>query len=421
MRCVILLKFYLFVFGDMCIFCTVIRSVVNHWITVCRLGALVLWLLFVQEHALCARVPDDSLNVKVYFPCGSSDVCRFPDNVVRLERFIQQFDSLCCLPFACPTRGRVVSSASPEGSIGRNRWLAHDRARSVMDYLSKRSETFRHVAASLDLRMDERTTNSRRGSTRQSQYPGLRFAEVTLHFKWSERDSVAGKPAVEDVLPPVEGVAERDTVSTAAQDTAATDSLRPTERPESWTVKSSPLLFVKSNVAYDLLSFINLAVEVPLGKKWSVEAAYIIPWWHSMRRHKTIQMRYLAVTPRYYFGRQSADYASFFTGLSAGWGQYDLQITRHGVQGELWHVSPVFGYSHHLSRHWKMEYSIAVGYLQTEYRKYTQVSDTPYGDIKVHDYPWVSHTFRGIVPTSVGVSIIYTLHSSKAKQYNHED
>lgn len=381
-------------------------------------------MLFIQENELNARVPDDSLSVKVYYPCGSSNLSKFPDNALHLDRFVQRLDSLCSLPFVCPGHWTVTSSASPEGSIGRNRQLSHARARSVMDYLRQRSEAFRNLAASLDFRIDERTTNSQRGRTKLSQYPLLRYSEVTLHFKWMERDSLADKPAAEELPVPVENadsVAERDSVVVLPKDTVVADSLHPAERPESQAVKGSPFLFVKSNVAYDLLSFINMAVEVPLGKKWSVEAAYINPWWHSMRRHKTIQMRYLAVTPRYYFGRQSADYASFFTGLSAGWGQYDLQVTRHGVQGELWHVSPVFGYAHHLGRHWKMEYSIAVGYLQTEYRKYTQVSETPYGDIKVHDYPWVSHTFRGILPTSVNVSMIYTLHWGKTKQQHHED
>lgn len=405
-------------------FCAVIRGIRNNGTTFCRLCVVVLWCCFVQDKGLAARVPVDSLCVKVYFPCGSSDVSRFPDNVVRLERFIQQLDSLCFLPLARHTHWRVAASASPEGSIGRNRWLAHDRARSVMDYLNKRSETFRHVAASLDLRMDVRTTNSRRGSTRLSQYPALRFAEVTLLFEWLERDSVAGRPAVEDVRPPVAeavDVAEDDSLMALPKDTAMAEPLLPTEHREDGAVKSCPLLFVKTNVAYDLLSFVNLAVELPLGRRWSVEAAYVNPWWHNMRRHRTLQMRYVALTPRYYFGRAGARYASFFTGLSAGWGQYDLQLTRHGVQGELWHVAPVVGYAHHLSRRWKMEYSIAVGYLQTAYRKYTQVSETPYGEIKVHDYPWVAHTFRGVLPTSVNVSIIYTLQWGKATQHNHED
>lgn len=381
-------------------------------------------MFLIQHNGLNARVPDDSLNVKVYYPCGSSDLSRFPGNTVSLDRFIHQLDSLCSLPLANPYLLTVTSSASPEGSIGRNRQLSHARARSVMDYLSTRSEKFRSLATSLDFRIDERTTNSQRNQTRLSHYPALRFSEVTLHFRLRERDTLTDVPAVAGESIPVEGVdslTEQDTAVALPKETGKVDSLLPTGRLEAWTMESRPILFVKSNLAYDLLSFINVAVEIPLGKKWTVEAACIHPWWHNMRRHRTIQMRCLSVTPRYYFGKDGANYATFFTGISAGWGKYDLQITRHGVQGELWHVSPVLGYAHHLSRNWKMEYSVSVGYVQTDYRKYTQVSETPYGDIKVHNYPWVSHTFRGVLPTSVNVSLTYTLHWSKAKLHHHEE
>ena len=400
-----------------------IRAERNKLVLTFRILTVILSLSFIQHNDLNARVPDDSLNVKVYYPCGSSDLSGFPANALRLDRYIQQLDSVCSLPFVSPGRLTVTSSSSPEGSIGRNRQLSHARAQSVVDYLSMRSEKFRNFANSLDFCIDERTTNSKRGRTRLSQYPSLRFSEVTLHFKLQERDTLADVPSpVADVLSPVaeaDSVTQRDTAVALPKETCVTDSLLPTRHPEFRTEESRPILFVKSNLAYDLLSFINAAVEIPLGKNVSVEAAYVNPWWHSMRRHRTIQLRYLSVTPRYYFGR--ADYTSFFTGLSAGWGKYDLQLTRHGVQGELWHVSPVFGYVHQLARNWKMEYSVSVGYVQTEYRKYTQVSETPYGEIKVHDYPWVTHSFRSVLPTSVGVSLIYTLHRVKAQPHSYED
>ncbi|MGN1245665.1 MAG: DUF3575 domain-containing protein, partial [Muribaculaceae bacterium] len=181
----------------------------------------------------------------------------------------------------------------------------------------------------------------------------------------------------------------------------------------------SPVFFIKTNLLYDLLTLVNASVEVRLAKRLTAEATIVYPWWRNTAKHKTVQLRYVAVTPRYYFRNTEKPYTSFFVGLTAGLGSYDLQWTRRGVQGDLWTVSPTFGYSHHISKRWKMEYSVSVGYVQTKYRKYTQIADTPYGEIKVRDYPWVSHVLRTVLPISLSVSIVYSI--GKQKEAEHHE
>lgn len=366
-------------------------------------------------------MPGDTLAVKVYYPCGSSDVSRIPANAPCLERFIHDLDSLCRLPFFKPFALSVTSSASPEGSIGRNRALSHARARSVLDFLHGRSDTFRHISSSLDCNIDEQTTNDMAGQVNSLHYPKMRFSEVMLRYSQREDSLQAVSPPVaEEVSDQGQAEAPVDSVRTGglpAEEVGDVTAQSPPRQGEGVAAERRPVLFVKTNLAYDLLTFVNVAVEVPLGRRFSVEAQYVNPWWHSMRKHRTIELCYVSLAPRYYFGKDGGRHSSLFVGLSAGWGKYDMQLTRHGVQGELWHVSPVFGYSHYIGRHWKMEYTISVGYLHTDYRKYTQKSGTPYGDIKVHDYPWVSHTFRSILPTSLGVSLVYAFHGNKAKTH----
>lgn len=368
-----------------------------------------------------ARMPGDTLAVKVYYPCGSGDVSKIPANAPCLERFIHELDSLCRLPFFKPFALTVTSSASPEGSIGRNRALSHARARSVLDFLNGRSETFRHISSSLDCSIDEQTTNDMAGQVKPLHYPKMRFSEVMLRYSQGEDSLQAVSPPVADeVSDQRQAEAPVDSVRTGglpAEEMGDITAQLPPRQGEGVAAERRPVLFVKTNLAYDLLTFVNVAVEVPLGRRFSVEAQYVNPWWNSVRKHRTIELCYVSLAPRYYFGKDGERYSSLFAGLSAGWGKYDMQLTRHGVQGELWHVSPVFGYSHYIGRHWKMEYSVSVGYLHTNYRKYTQKSGTPYGDIKVHDYPWVSHTFRSILPTSLGVSLVYTFHGNKAKTH----
>lgn len=368
-----------------------------------------------------ARMPDDTLGVKVYYPCGSGDVSRIPANAPCLERFMHDLDSLSRLPFFKPFALTVTSSASPEGSIGRNRALSHARAMSALDFLNGRSEAFRHISSSLDCSIDEQTTNDMAGQVKASHYPKMRFSEVMLRYGQGEDSLQAVVPMpVADEVPSQPGQADvpTDTCKTGGLAVEDAGNVTPQPQPRQQEgMERRPVLFVKTNLPYDLLTFVNVAVEVPLGRRFSVEAQYVNPWWNSVRRHRTIELRYVSLAPRYYFGRDGRRYSSLFAGLSAGWGKYDMQLTRHGVQGELWHVSPVFGYSHYIGRHWKMEYSVSAGYLHTDYHKYTQKSGTPYGDIKVHDYPWVSHTFRSVLPTSLGVSLVYAFHGNKAKTH----
>ena len=202
----------------------------------------------------------------------------------------------------------------------------------------------------------------------------------------------------------------------------AESATKPESLPDTPGGKASPCrpcLFLKTNMLYDLLTFVNASVEVPFSEHLTAEATVVYPWWRDASRHKTIQMRYVAVTPRYYFSQDDMPYASFFAGLTIGGGEYDLQWTRRGVQGSMWHVSPVIGYSHHISKRWKMEYSASVGFVHTKYQKYTQTSNTPYGEIKVKDYPWVSKVLNTVLPTSLNVSIVYTF--TKSKQIGHHE
>lgn len=179
-----------------------------------------------------------------------------------------------------------------------------------------------------------------------------------------------------------------------------------------------PMVYLKSNLLYDLATCVNLSMEVPVTKSITIEGTVVCPWWHSMKRHHTLEILYVALTPRYYWGKGDSPFESFFSGLTVGSAKYDLQLTRHGVQGSMWHLSPVIGYTHHIAKRWKMEYSASVGFVQTKYRKYTQKSDTPYGEIKVKDYPWVQKVLNTVFPTSLNVSLVYMI--PKYKHRHHE-
>ena len=383
------------------------------------LGKRICWLVLfmMSDIAAMAQAYSDSLSVTVYYPCGSS-IIYYKSNIHALDRFIHQVDSVGQRYIIKPVTLSIVSSASPEGGIMINRELSHSRGRSVLDYLNTHSETFRSISSLVLCHTEELTTNHLLGMSPQDRYPAMRYARVTLHLAGEDKDSL-----ITSSQPDIDSISSGDSGTPSTQvEIPAESATKPESLPDTPGGKVSPCrpcLFLKTNMLYDMLTFVNASVEIPLTKNITAEATLVYPWWRSTSRHKTIQMRYVAVTPRYYFNNADRSYTSLFAGLTVGGGKYDLQWTRRGVQGSMWHVSPVIGYSHHISKRWKMEYSASVGFVHTKYQKYTQTSDTPYGEIKVKDYPWVSKVLNTVLPTSLNVSIVYTF--TKSKQIGHHE
>ena len=364
-----------------------------------------------------AQAYSDSLSVTVYYPCGSS-IISYKSNIHALDLFIHQVDSVGQRYIIKPVTLSVVSSASPEGGVMINRKLSRSRGRSVLDYLNTHSETFRSISSLVSCHTEELTTNHLLGTSPKESYPAMRYARVTLHFAGEGKDSL-----ITSSQPDIDSISCGDSDTTSTQVILAESATKPESLPDTPRGKVSPCrpyLFLKTNMLYDLLTFVNASVEVPLTRNLTAEATIVYPWWRDASRHKTIQLRYVAVTPRYYFSRDDMPYASLFAGLTIGGGEYDLQWTRRGVQGSMWHVSPVIGYSHYISQRWKMEYSASAGFVHTKYQKYTQTADTPYGEIKVKDYPWVNKVLSTVLPTSLNVSVVYTFGKTKKTQHHEE-
>ena len=394
------------------------------WDTLCKahgllLGKKICWLVLfmISGIAAMAQAYSDSLSVTVYYPCGNS-IIYYKSNIHALDRFIHQVDSVGQRYIIKPVTLSIVSSASPEGGIMINRKLSRSRGRSVLDYLNTHSETFRSISSLVSCHTEELTTDHLLGTSPKESYPAMRYARVTLHLAGEDKDSL-----ITSSQPDIDSISCGDSDTTSTQVILAESATKPESLPDTPDGKASPCrpcLFLKTNMLYDLLTFVNASVEVPLTRNLTAEATIVYPWWRDVARHKTIQMRYVAVTPRYYFSRDDMPYASLFAGLTIGGGEYDLQWTRRGVQGSMWHVSPVIGYSHYISKRWKMEYSASAGFVHTKYQKYTQTADTPYGEIKVKDYPWVNKVLSTVLPTSLNVSVVYTFGKTKKTQHHEE-
>lgn len=177
------------------------------------------------------------------------------------------------------------------------------------------------------------------------------------------------------------------------------------------TDSDRPLLAVKTNLLMNMISAINVEAEVPIGNRWSIAGEWIFPWWLWTDRQRCFQLLSGNLEGKYWFGdRGSRDVMTgWFVGLYAGAGLYDLEWDKTGYQGEFYIAAGLSGgYSHTISRrgNLRLEYSLGVGYLNTDYRKYK-------AEYCVYDHWHLNHKSSGrytwVGPTKAKVSLVWML------------
>ncbi|WP_229097138.1 DUF3575 domain-containing protein [Bacteroides clarus] len=134
-----------------------------------------------------------------------------------------------------------------------------------------------------------------------------------------------------------------------------------------------PLFAVKTNLLFDAALMPNIEVEVPIGKRWSLNGEYMFPWWLINDDRYCLQILMGGLEVRYRPGKRSGRdvLTGHFIGLYAGGGKYDLQWDKNGYQGEFFIAAGVsYGYAHSIARNLRLEYNIGIGMLRTDYRHY---------------------------------------------------
>lgn len=177
-----------------------------------------------------------------------------------------------------------------------------------------------------------------------------------------------------------------------------------------------PLLAVKTNLLYDLGSALNLEMEVPLGRRWSVSAEWIFPWWLWEKKQYALEILNGNVEGRYWWGNRTRrePLTGWFTGIYAGGGYYDVEWKTKGYQGEFLSAGFTGGFAHRIGRNWRMEYSLGVGYLGSKYREY--VPETICGDDQWHLIRKRHGQVNWVGPTRAKVSLVWMIHRSDRKK-----
>ena len=153
-------------------------------------------------------------------------------------------------------------------------------------------------------------------------------------------------------------------------------TMYPQRNPVAASCRRRPLLALKTNLLFDAALMPNVEIEVPVGKRWSVNGEYAFPWWQFDRGKYCMQVLMGGLEGRYWLGsRKSREdrevLTGHFLGLYAGGGKYDLQWGEKGYQGEFFIAAGfIFGWATRIARHLHLEFNIGIGLLRTDYRHY---------------------------------------------------
>lgn len=159
----------------------------------------------------------------------------------------------------------------------------------------------------------------------------------------------------------------------------------------------------KSNLAEWATASPNLGIEVALWPKLTLDIDGLInPWkWDDRDNlYSTKSSRCWAVQPelRYWFCRK---FFRSFIGLHGHYGEYDCGINKYNYDGSLYGAGLSYGYAIPLSKRWRFEMSVGVGWNHLDYEKTDRLNDYK-GDVIYYD-PVVSDKF-GL--TRAGISFV---------------
>ena len=187
------------------------------------------------------------------------------------------------------------------------------------------------------------------------------------------------------------------------------------------TKEKERIMAIRTNL---LLPLMNIGVEYPISKHWSLEADWNYPWiWPRIANKDCIEMLSLSVGARWWMRKPAdktwrgrTDLAGPSLGISMLAGYYDFERDYSGRQGEFCGLSLDFTWAVRLGKKklTRMEFTVGGGYLYTPSRKYHVEQER--GKL-LYDTREGTHWLG---PTRAAVSIVFPL-SRKARHKQSPD
>lgn len=140
-------------------------------------------------------------------------------------------------------------------------------------------------------------------------------------------------------------------------------------------IRMSPVLAVKTDLVlwsgitpgFEVMTFLpNLAVEVYLGNRWSIEGSIAYSHWNGLRDDRFHALDAYGIEPRLWF-RGNHLFRGFYAGVSGRYGSFDRRPVLPALEDNTGYTGTFFtagisiGYVQPLSRHWVAELALTGG------------------------------------------------------------
>ena len=326
----------------------------------------------------------------------------------------------------------VYAWASPEGGYPHNKWLSEKRAAAAKELLlALAADTTKLNAGKIKISplaenwegLLELVEQNYRRPNRERLLRILRAEGIGEETrKWRIRNLDDGytwnylKRHYMKQLRSATWVCVWTSVGAIAPLPELRDSLRSPQRGLGRTVEAvggpvSEFSFaVKTNLLADLVTAVNLGVEVPLGEDFSVNAHFTFPWWTAGPYGNKYALQLLDAEGelRWWFAKGEERFEGHYVALQGSGGKFDLQWGRDigCYQCYNWGVGLSYGYAMSLGKHLNMEFALTLGYLAIDYQHYVP---SPDWSVLLRDNAkaGVLHYFG---PTGLKVSLVYPFH-----------
>ena len=326
----------------------------------------------------------------------------------------------------------VYAWASPEGGYPHNKWLSEKRAAAAKELLlALAADTTKLNAGKIKISplaenwegLLELVEQNYRRPNRERLLRILRAEGIGEETrKWRIRNLDDGytwnylKRHYMKQLRSATWVCVWTSVGAIAPLPELRDSLRSPQRGLGRTVEAvggpvSEFSFaVKTNLLADMVTAVNLGVEVPLGEDFSVNAHFTFPWWTAGPYGNKYALQLLDAEGelRWWFAKGEERFEGHYVALQGSGGKFDLQWGRDigCYQCYNWGVGLSYGYAMRLGKHLNMEFALTLGYLAIDYQHYVP---SPDWSVLLRDNAKAG-TLHYFGPTSLKVSLVYPFH-----------
>ena len=186
------------------------------------------------------------------------------------------------------------------------------------------------------------------------------------------------------------------------------------------TCRTTPLFAIRTNTLYDAFLIPNIGAEMQIGNDWTVQLDWFYTWFSSDNRHRYWQGYGGYLTVKKYFnfewitdapmiGHHVGFYLSGLT-YDVEWGGKGYQASKFGFGGGV-----EYGYSCHVSRNMKLDFTLGLGFQDGEYKEYEPSND------HYNHYVWLATKKRHWWgPTKLEVSLAWFLGGKKKNKASIE-